>query len=255
MKKTTFLLTAVLGLTGAAALGSMVFQENFGSLANTTTISTSNTSLDYVRVGTGGGSISAKEPSSFTGSSAVITGPSNTSLNGIGGFGATPFNLVDFKVDFRLLNTTGNVVFGVGSGTTFTGNNAFSTAQGLFWLQTSAGQLQRRTSTWVNVGDALSSETNYSMRVVANASTEPLSYDSLTLAAGTMSIFLNDSVVASAVPVTTSLSADAFRIYSVSGANVELDNISVFAIPEPGTLMLIGFAGLTGYAALRRRRI
>jgi hypothetical protein len=34
MKKTTFLLTAVLGLTGAAALGSMVFQENFGLIRN-----------------------------------------------------------------------------------------------------------------------------------------------------------------------------------------------------------------------------
>jgi hypothetical protein len=239
-------LVAGLTITAHGQTLQTVFFEDFGNLANTTTITTANTDLTYVRVGTGGGSIAALNPSSFSGASALITGPSNTSLNGIGATGFDAEAIYEMSFDFRLSNTTGNMVIGVGDGNSFTGNTTFSTAQGLFWLQIIGGQLQRRTNSWVDVGDALSANTNYTLRVIANGSASDFNYDStITLSAGRMDIYLGSTLIADNVAVTNSLDSTAFRIYSVSGSTFELDNISISAIPEPST-----YAGLFGLAVL-----
>src|SRR4051812_39420446 len=72
-------------LAFATTANGAVFTEDFGTLANATTISTANTNLTYVRVGSAGGSITATNPSTVgTGASATIAGPTTTSLNGIG---------------------------------------------------------------------------------------------------------------------------------------------------------------------------
>lgn len=233
---------------GAASAATTVFTESFGNLANGTTISTSNTSLTYVRVGTGGGSIVAASPSTIgSGSSAVITGPSNTSLNGVGVGSGLDFGgagTVTLAFDFKLTDSSGAVVVGLGSGTTFTGNATFNTAQGLFWLQANGTNLERRTSTgWTNVGGGttLTVGTTYSLLVEANVQS------------GTMDIYLNGNLIDNDVAVTTSTvtAPDGFRIYSVSGSDIEIDNIALTAVPEPAAALL-GSIGLIGL--LRRRR-
>ncbi len=68
----------------------------------------------------------------------------------------------------------------------------------------------------------------------------------------TMSVSINNTVVAENVAVTTNdVTPDAFRIYSIDGSNVEVDNITLTAIPEPATALL---GGLGFLALLRRRR-
>lgn len=245
--KTTLLaLAAALGLAGAANAQSTVFAEDFGSLADSTEITTSNTTLTYARVGTQGGSIAAQNPSAFgAGASAVITGPTGGSLNGLGVASGLDFGTnteISFATDFRLSASAGTVVFGLGSGTAFTGNSTFTTNDGLFWLQANGLDFQRREGgSWVGV-ETLALNTNYSLLVEANLTSQ------------TMTISLNGTAVASDVALTTpGINPDGFRIYSVNGSNVQLDNISLTAVPEPGSFALIaGLLGLT-WVMLRRR--
>lgn len=247
MKNTKSLLLTTLAsvaMVAGAQAQLVVFEEDFGALANATTITTSNTDLTYVRVGTGTGSIEAQNPSNFgAGASAVITGPTTTSLNGIGVGDTLDFdgnNSISFALDFRLTDTSGQVVFGLGTGNRFTGDSTFSTAQGLFWLQANGTTFQRRTSDWVDM-TTLTINTNYSLLVEANTTT------------GLMTVSLNGSPIAEDVAVTTaSITAPTgFRVYSVNGSDVEVDNISITAIPEPSSALLLGVGLLT--LVLRRR--
>jgi len=247
------------------ATGSMqaaiVFSEDFGTLADGTTITTSNTDFTYVRTSTGSGAQApdAINPATVgTGASGFLQSPSG-SLTGVGVQSTLPSaNVYTFSVGFRFSDVTaGDIVFGVGSGAAFTGNGTFTTAQGLFWLQSDNGNFERRTSGWNDVGSGITfaNATNYSLHVVANGSGASVNYGSETLAAGTMDIYLNGVLVDDGVAVTNSLSADGFRIYSVSGTGVEIDDVilwnSAEAIPEPSAALL---GGLGLIALLRRRR-
>jgi len=248
MKTNTLLLTAVLGLTSAVALGqTTIFQENFGTLDNGTAITTSNTGLTYVRIGNGGGSIQASNPSSFgPGASALITGPSGGSLNGLGVQNTLNFQGLDeisFELDFRISDASGTIVMGLGDGNSFTGDGTFNTSQGLFWLQANGLNFQRRAgSSWTTM-TTLSLDTDYSLLVQANTTTN------------LMTVSLDGTAIASNVPVTTSgIDPTGFRVYSVNGSNVEIDNISITAIPEPGTIVMVGILGLAALIGLRRRK-
>lgn len=241
------LLIGALLLPQQLTQASIIFSEDFGDLANGTTITTSNTALTYVRVGTQGGSIQALNPSTVgSGASVLITGPTGGSLNGIGvgntlDFGGSEF--ISMQFDFAISNTTGNVVWGLGSGDRFTGNQEFSTNQGLVWFQMNGTTLQRRLSGsggWSNVATGLLTDTAYRFQT------------DIDTVAGTMDVLLNGVVVASGVNVTTSsIIPDAFRIYVVSGQNVQVDNILLLT-PEPSKALLfaLGLLALMG----RRRR-
>lgn len=253
--------TAAFVATAASSNAALVFSEDFGTLANGTTLTTSNTAFTYVRTSTGTG---AEDPSAInpsnvaTGASGYLESPSG-SLTGVGVQNTLPTSSVyTFSVGFRFSDVTaGDIVFGLGSGTAFTGNGTFTTSQGLFWLQSDAGNFERRTSDWNDVGTGITfaNATNYSLHVVANGSASAVNYGSETLAAGTMDIYLNGTLVDDGVAVTNSLSADGFRAYSINGTGVEIDNVSLWnsaeAIPEP-TAALLGSFGLLGL--LRRRR-
>jgi hypothetical protein len=255
---------AVLSLACNPICGAPVFTEDFGGLANGEAITISNTSLTYVRIGSGGGVIDALAPGSFgTGPSAIVTQSSSSgSLNGIGVANTLPVSDVyELSLDFRLTSLAGDVVIGVGSGSSFTQGSTFSTSQGLFWLQSDSGNFERRTSSsWSNIGGGTSllADTNYTLRVIANGSGTPLSYSGGAVAAGTMDVFLDGVLLDDDVTVTTSgLQADGFRVYQVNEGNFEVDTITLtdtVAVPEPSTLALAGLGiAVAGLAARRRR--
>ncbi len=222
----------------------IVFSEDFGVLDNGTTITTSNTDLTYVRIGTQGGGIEALNPSTVgTGASALITGPTGGSLNGIGVGSELDFDsapTITMAFDFKITDASGTVVWGLGSGSSFTGNAGFNTSQGLGWFQASGTDLQRREGgDWISMTD-LSVNTAYAFFV------------SFNVADNTMSVTLDTDEIAENVPVTTpGVDPDGIRIYSVNGSNIEVDNIELTAIPEPATALL---GGLGLLALLRRRR-
>lgn len=249
------------------SLSGQVFSEDFDHLQALEQVTTSNTNLTYARTGVQGGGIAAQSPSSFSGASALITGPTGGSLNGIGASDTLPASSI-YSMSFaiRLENTTGNIVFGAGTGTSFTANSTFTTGHGLFWYQIDAGVLQHRDgSSWLDTGQHnLIADTNLHFHVVANGSLLSVSYAERTLLARTMDFYLNGELIYGGIPVTNSdpltdpVKADGFRIYSVSGANFEVDNITLWnsaqPIPEPATYAaLLGCIVLATTVFFRRR--
>ena len=241
----TFMASAALAGFASSATG-QIFTEDFDTIINGTTLTTSNTNLTYIRKGSSAPDIAAINPSSFgSGSSGSIQGIT-TSLTGIGVRDSLPTSDVyTLSVDFRIDDVSaGDIVFGVGSGSSFTGNSTFSTAQGLFFLQSDSGNFERRTSSsWSNTGLTLQDNTLYSLHVVANGSSSSITYGDSSVAAGKMDIYMNDELLVNDQNVTNSLSADGFRIYSVSGASAEIDNIALYdsavAVPEPSIYALL----------------
>ena len=230
----------------------IIFQETGSSLSNLTAITVANTSFTYVRSGTGG-SIVAVNPGSFEGASIHLGGGSTTSLTGVGwtsGFGNPLVNTVSFQMKSSNL-TAGDLFFGIGSGTTFTQNNTFTTAHLSYGFQSDNGVLQRRTSTaWADVGLSLTNNTAYEFRILSNRSGTIQSYTGGLLGNNAIDLYVNDTLIGDELLFTsTSVAADAFRIYQINdGARLELDNISLSntldttAIPEPTHSVLIGLA-------------
>jgi hypothetical protein len=136
----------------------------------------------------------------------------------------------------------------LGTGNSFTGNGTFTSNQGLFWLQADGSNFQRRTSggAWVNVGGGttLAINTNYTLLVEINLTT------------GLMDISLNGVLLDDGVGVTNAaIDPTGFRVYSVSGSDVEIDNIVLTAVPEPASAALV-FGGLGSmFWMIRRRRL
>ena len=244
----------------------MVFQETFDDLSNGTTLSTANTDLTYVRISTNG-SIKATSPGFFgTGASASITqSASSASLSGIGVQSTLPSsNIYTMAFDFRPLDLTGDFIIGVGAGASFTGNGAFTTAHGLFWLQSDSGNLQRRTSSgWSNIGGGttLSLNSNNLLHIIANGSAASASYTGGSVGAGKMDIYLNGSLLDDDVAVTTTgLNATGFRMYNVNKGDTAVDNVTLWTgafapVPEPssGALLVLGGVSLVAIRSLRKK--
>jgi hypothetical protein len=248
----------------------MVFQETFDDLPNNTALTTSNTDLTFVRIGTGGGTINATSPGFFgTGASASITqATSSGSLNGIGVQSTLlSSNIYTMAFNFRPLDLAGDFVIGVGAGTSFTGTSAFNTAHGLFWLQSDSGNLERRAgSTWSDIGGGttLTVNSNNLLHIIANGSAASASYTGGSVGAGKMDIYLNGSLLDDDVAVTTTgLNATGFRMYNVSKGDTAVDNITLWtgavapvaAVPEPssGALLVFGGAALVAVRSLRKK--
>ncbi len=251
-------------LTVVTAEAGIIFQETGGSLGNGTAITSSNTSFTYVRSGTGG-SIFAVNPGSFTGTSFDLGGSPGTSLTGVGwssGFGNPLLNTVSFQLTSSNL-TAGDLFFGIGSGDTFTQNSTFTTSHLSYAFQSDNGVLQRRTSsTWSDVGLSLTNSTAYEFRILSNRSGIAQSYTGGLLANNAIDLYVNETLIGDDLAFTsTSVAADAFRIYQVNGgARFELDNISlsntldVAAVPEPSSIVAISAAGLCALLHRKRRK-
>ena len=266
MNKTILSIFALAVTIVSSEAQTMVFQETFDDLSDGTTLSTANTDLTYLRIGTNG-SIKATSPGFFgTGASASITqSASSGSLSGIGVQSTLlPSSIYTMAFNFRPLDLTGDFVIGVGTGVSFTGNSTFSAANGLFWLQLDSGNLQRRAgSTWSNigVGTTLSLNSNNLLHIIANGSATSSSYTGGSVGAGKMDIYLNGTLLDDDVAVTTTgLNATGFRMYNVSKGDTAVDNITLWAgavapVPEPssGALLVLGGAALVAVRSFRKK--
>jgi hypothetical protein len=198
-----------------------LFAEGFESLVNGQAVTTSNTGLTYVRVGSQGGSITAASPSPFgSGIAGGIAGPSGASLNGVGVMDSLDLaaaDTIEFAMGIDLHDLNGQVVLGLGAGNSFTGNSGFNTSEGLVWLRIDGGVIDRRTASgWTPVGASLTPGVPavVSMRVDRTG--------------GTMDLRIAGSLIGSDIPVTSaSVVPNGLRIYAVNGASVTLDDIIV----------------------------
>ena len=268
MKKIILSIFAAAMNIAASQAQVMVFQETFDDLSNGTNLSTANTDLTYLRIGTNG-SIKATSPGFFgTGASASITqSASSGSLTGIGVQSTLQSsNIYTMAFDFRPLDLAGDFVIGVGAGASFTGNSTFAGAHGLFWLQSDSGNLQRRLGTnWINVGvgTTLGLNSNNLLHIIANGSAASASYTGGSVGAGMMDIYLNGTLLDDDVAVTTALNATGFRMYNVSKGDTAVDNITLWtgavapvaSVPEPstGALLVLGGAALVAVRSLRKK--
>ncbi|MBP6472478.1 MAG: hypothetical protein KBE23_12940 [Chloroflexi bacterium] len=208
--------------------GANIFTETFNSLIAGTPISTVNTSFDYVRIGSGGGSITAEQAASGE-MHMRLGGASGSSLNGVGiqnSFGGS--NVVTLNFRIRLEDTLGTVFVGMGSGNTFTTNSTFATADLMWGIQSNAGSLQYRTTTWNNLGQNLSPGSNYEFHIVANRSGTTINYGSYSVANGTMDLFINGTLVGNDIAITNNQNVSGFRIYQVNGSSyARIDSITI----------------------------
>lgn len=277
MKVSRLASLAALGLLAASAHAQTpIFSENFGTGTSGTTITTSNTSFTYARVGTGTGALlQFLNPANVGSGSSARMLATTGSLTGFGVTSGTysAFDVGTFQFDVRTPTTITNAssfFVGFGTGTnTFTGNATFTGTDltAAFQITASGGvpAFQSRVgSAWNTVaGVTIAGGTNYNFSMVFNGSASSVNYDGgNTVAAGKADVFVNNVLLADEVSISDLQSVSAFRMYvtgqTAANGSWEVDNIALFnsavyvTIPEPGTFALaaLGLAGLV----LRRRK-
>ena len=205
-----------------------VFTENFDGLINGVDITTYNTNFDYVRIGSGGGTITAKQAASGE-MHLRLGGSSSTSLNGVGvqdSLGGMTTTTLNFR--WKPEDTNGDLFIGMGSGAMFTGNGIFITDQLMWGIQSDSGNLEYRTDVWNNVGTTLTSGTNYEFHIVANRSGSTVTYGSNSVSNAAMDLFIDGSLVGDDLPITNNQNADGFRIYQINGSHYSaIDSITI----------------------------
>jgi len=232
------LVVVTLALTPMTVGAAQVFAEGFGNAAPAgTAISTSNTNLSYVRVGSGGGSIQSSNSTLGGGVnnsiSMTLGGSMTGSLNGVGKSGLTAMTVT--TMNFRMKITSGNTgtfFIGMGTGNTFTSGITFVNADLMWAIQSKDHILQYRNSSasWVNTGTTLVVGTEYHFHIVANGSTSALTdYNGAEdLAAGRMDLYLDGTLIGDDLTIPDNQDATAFRIYQIDGGTfAEFDNIYI----------------------------
>lgn len=79
----------------------------------------------------------------------------------------------------------------------------------------------------------------------------------MDVVAGLMDISLNGTLLDNDVAVTSAAITNptGFRIYSINGSDVEIDNIVLTAVPEPTAAMLLAGAGVMFWVSRRKRSV
>ena len=221
---------------GQGALSNPIFSENFGTLSNDADLTLSNTAFSWIRVGTSTSgstainSITAKNPSTFTGSSGLISAKGG-SVSTVDKTSLASFNIGVLTFKFRTPNSLSSAVMvgAVGTGGSFGGNSGITGSHLSAAFQISGGNLQIRTSSGWTTVQSVTAATNYTVALVFNNTTGNLSYgDSNSLPANKTDIWVNGTKFSTQYTAATSnLSASAFRIYTTS-AEFEVDDIAVY---------------------------
>lgn len=222
-----------------------IFSENFGSIADGTNLTTANTGFSYVRVSTSTGSASinnevvAKNPSSFSGSSALI-GAKGGSVSTIDRTGLTSFRSGAFTFKFRTPSSFSSAVLvgAVGTGNSFASNSGFTGSHLAAAFQVTGSSLQIRSSGGWSPVQTVTASTDYTVTIIFNNSTAALTYgDGNSLPVNRADIWVNGikSSTTPFVSATNNLGVAAFRIYTTT-AEYEVDDIMVYnSVPEIST--------------------
>jgi hypothetical protein len=266
MKRTMAVVCMGAVISTFAGKAAPLFMENFGNLADGTALSANNTSLTYARAGAGAGAfLNARDPGSFSGSSAFLLATS-TSLTGLGATNGSfaPFRVgtLSFSLRTPVAYGAGDLYATLGSGNSFSGNTGFSTAELTAGFLLSNGQLQTRNlaGAWENVGAPLAADSSSTLHIVFNGSTSSLSYGVESLGAGKADLWLNGVLWGDDVSIRNAVDVSAFRFYTTGNASAlpyEIDDIQLFdsavSVPEPSVLSLVMAAGFLAFAADRRK--
>jgi len=267
----------------------LVFSENFGTLADSTAVTNTTTDFNYR---TGYGTVAITNPSgtnaaleiTSTGSGNVVTGL------GVSGLTASSVYTVSFSVNLSQLpgGTSLRFAMGQSGGTLYPaqganppridnstnyaawaaqslfvvnlgGNGALGSDFGLLGSMDSTGSF-----TQVDNSVVFSPGATHTIRLVANGGTGSITLGAATVGAGQLGVYVDETFVGSVV-MSNSVAADEFVIYSHGrSANGDfaqgiIDNVQVWQgaiapIPEPASVAaLLGATVLAG-AALRLRR-
>lgn len=227
---------------GQGSLYNPIFSENFGVLANATTLTTSNTAFSYIRVGTSTtgtppNEIIAKNPSSFTASSALI-GAKKTSISTVDKTGLTAFTSGTYTFKFKTPSSLSSAILSsaVGTGSSFGSTSGLAGSQLSSAFQIYGTKLQIRAGgAWTTVQTIIVS-TTYTITIVFNNTAGSLNYgDAKTLASNKCHLWLNGAYVGEYAAATNNLAASAFRIYTTT-SEFEVDDVAVYnSLPSLST--------------------
>lgn len=237
---------------GQGSLSNPTFTENFGTLANSTALTTSNTSFSYIRVGTSSSGtppnrIIAKDPSSFTGSSALI-GAKGGSVSTVDKTGLSSFTsgTLTFKLKTPSSLTSAVLVSAVGTGASFGSSSGFTGVQLSAGFQINGTNLQVRDNGSWTTAKVVSTSTSYTVTLIFNNTVGSLNYGSgNTLASNKCHLWVDGVFVDEYTAATANLAASAFRIYT-NTSEFEVDDIAVYnTLPVSPTLpvSLLSFSG------------
>jgi len=268
MKTKLYLLTAALGLTSALAFGqTLLFSEDFGSITNETILTNNNTGYDSIR--NNNNNALALNPSTIgSGSSMTYGGAAGASNENFyvryddPVTGEYMLTTTKFSIKFDDLSSGSWVYFeGGDTGNNF-GNGTFQGSALMWGIQIDGSQLRYRSSSesWLLGGlPTLSENVQYDFHIVSNLSGETVTYGADTVANQSMDIFLNGILVGDDLSIQGNSGSVGMKVYQISNENMtfEFDNHEVYsgalAIPEPGTLALVGMFGLAIYAFRKRK--
>ena len=261
MKRLSLILVTILALAliWMPVYAANIFTENFDVLNDDDSIETTNTAFDYVRIGDGGGSITAKQ--AVSGEMHMrLGGSSSTSLNGVGikdSLGDGKITTLNFRV--KLEDKNGTFFIGVGKGTRFTGDSTFATNQLMWGIQFKQGAVEYRTDTWESTGQSLSVNTNYEFHIVANRSGSTVNYGSNSVENGKMDLFIDGILVGDDLDIANNQDAAGFRIYQVAYSgetpsyarfdSITIDNTALAPF-TPNAVTLASVNALSPFVAL-----
>lgn len=283
-------------LTAAAAAAhaqSLVFSEDFGTIANGTALTPTLTSFNYTT------SYGTREVVNPAGTNAALKLTSATAGNVVAGFGVGGLAAGDvFSVSFDLNiiqmpgGTSIRFTMGQGGGTMFPAQGANppridGNANDQAWVDQSLFAVRmggngtlgsefgllsslNTSAVWSQVDNTVifSPGATHTLHFVANGGATDLTLGANLIGAGRLGVYVDNTFVASVV-MTDRVSADTFMVYShgrsANGdfASGTLDNFKIWngavapdltSIPEPSAFAALGGLSALVLAAGRRRR-
>ncbi len=250
---------------------------DFGTVADGTTATSSNTGFGGVRIGTGGGGFLIKNPGHSIGSDAELLGiaPANTSVNSVGvtsnEYGPAT-NVFTIKFDVYLSGgSSGTWYFFAGNGTAFgsaqsapfTGSEVFAGIQFVFGVSNTITANNRNVAAWTQIsGTPFAQNVGYTVAVVGNNSTNTVTYGNNSVAANSYDLFVNGILAGDDLPkaqLTAAASINAFRFYGQSStsnvATIAIDNIVWYNSIDVGIALPVELSSFEAFSIGKNVRL